>query len=36
MIRTGLETVRTTGRAAQGVHIMNLKGGDRLAGTVVI
>jgi len=36
MIRTKLETVRTTGRAAQGVHIMNLKGGDRLAGTVVI
>ena len=36
MIRTELGTVRTTGRAAQGVHIMNLKGGDRLAGTVVI
>jgi DNA gyrase subunit A len=36
MIRTELGTVRTTGRAAQGVHIMNLKSGDRLAGTVVI
>jgi DNA gyrase subunit A len=36
MIRTELGTVRTTGRAAQGVRIMNLKGGDRLAGTVVI
>jgi DNA gyrase subunit A len=36
MIRTEIGTVRTTGRAAQGVRIMNLKGGDRLAGTVVI
>jgi len=36
MIRTELGTVRTTGRAAQGVHIMNLKSGDRLAGTVII
>jgi DNA gyrase subunit A len=36
MIRTKLEGVRTTGRAAQGVKIMNLKGGDRLAGTVII
>jgi len=36
MIRTELSTVRTTGRSAQGVHIMNLKGGDRVAGTVVI
>ncbi len=36
MIRTELGTVRTTGRAAQGVRIMNLKPGDRLAGTVVI
>ena len=36
MIRTELKTVRETGRAAQGVHIMNLKGGDRLAATVVI
>ncbi len=36
MIRTELKAVRTTGRAAQGVHIMNLKSGDRLAGTVVI
>ncbi len=36
MIRTELKTVRTTGRSAQGVHIMNLKSGDRLAGTVVM
>ncbi len=36
MIRTELGTVRKTGRAAQGVRIMNLKPGDRLAGTVVI
>ena len=36
MIRTEIETVRTTGRSAQGVRIMNLKPGDRLAGTVVI
>ena len=36
MIRTELSTVRKTGRSAQGVHIMNLKDGDRLAGTVVI
>ena len=36
MIRTDLSTVRTTGRSAQGVRIMDLKPGDRLAGTVVI
>ncbi len=36
MIRTHIDTVRTTGRAAQGVRIMNLKSGDRLAGTIVI
>jgi DNA gyrase subunit A len=36
MIRTQLATVRMTGRAAQGVRIMNLKSGDRLAGTIVI
>jgi DNA gyrase subunit A len=36
MIRTELSTVRKTGRSAQGVHIMNLKSGDRVAGTVVI
>jgi DNA gyrase subunit A len=36
MIRTELKAVRTTGRAAQGVRIMNLKGGDRLAGTIVM
>lgn len=36
MIRTSLESVRATGRSAQGVKIMNLKAGDRLAGTVII
>jgi DNA gyrase subunit A len=36
MIRTELSTVRTTGRSAQGVRIMDLKSGDRVAGTVVI
>jgi len=36
MIRTELATVRKTGRSAQGVHIMDLKSGDRVAGTVVI
>ena len=36
MIRTDLGTVRGTGRSAQGVRIMNLKSGDRLAGTVVV
>ncbi|MGD1003725.1 MAG: DNA gyrase subunit A [Minisyncoccia bacterium] len=36
MIRTELRTVRKTGRSAQGVHIMDLKSGDRVAGTVVI
>ncbi|MFA6354695.1 MAG: DNA gyrase subunit A [Candidatus Paceibacterota bacterium] len=36
IIRTPLKSVRNTGRAAQGVKIMNLKSGDRLAGVVVI
>jgi DNA gyrase subunit A len=36
MIRTEVATVRHTGRSAQGVRIMNLKDGDRVAGTVVI
>jgi len=36
IIRTGLQSVRSTGRAAQGVRIMNLKAGDRLAGVVII
>ncbi|MEK9180295.1 MAG: DNA gyrase subunit A [Patescibacteria group bacterium] len=36
MIRTKLATVRTTGRDAQGVRIMNVKAGDKLAGTVII
>ncbi len=36
MIRTEIGTIRETGRAAQGVRIMNLKPGDRIAGTLVI
>jgi len=36
IIRTVLASVRTTGRAAQGVRIMNLKPGDRLIGIVLI
>lgn len=36
VIRTSLGGVRDTGRAAQGVRIMNLKSGDKLAGVVVI
>ena len=36
VIRTKLESVRLTGRAAQGVRIMNLKSGDHLVGVVAI
>ncbi|HEY4525629.1 MAG TPA: DNA gyrase subunit A [Candidatus Paceibacterota bacterium] len=36
VIRTGLDSVRTTGRSAQGVRIMTLHSGDRLAGIIVI
>ncbi len=36
VIRTELKSVRLTGRSAQGVRIMNLRPGDRLAGMVVI
>ncbi|MFH0890421.1 MAG: DNA gyrase subunit A [Candidatus Liptonbacteria bacterium] len=36
VIRTKLESVRTTGRSAQGVRIMTLHSADRLAGLVVI
>ena len=36
MIRTELGTVRKTGRSAQGVRIMDLKNGDRIAGTIVM
>jgi len=36
MIRTELGTVRMTGRSAQGVRIMNLNEGDRVAGTIVV
>ncbi len=36
VIRTELQSVRQTGRAAQGVRIMNLNSGDRVAGVVII
>ena len=36
IIRTDLGSVRTTGRAAQGVRIMMLHAGDRIAGIAVI
>ncbi len=36
VIRTELSSVRETGRSAQGVRIMNLRVGDKLAGVVVI
>lgn len=36
VIRTELSSVRTAGRATQGVRIMNLKPGDHLAGIAVI
>lgn len=36
VIRTKLSEVRMTGRSAQGVRIMNLKSGDKLAGIVAI
>lgn len=36
VIRTGLSGIRLTGRSAQGVRIMNLKSGDKLAGVIVI
>jgi DNA gyrase subunit A len=36
IIRTDLNSVRTTGRAAQGVRIMTIRAGDRIAGIAVI
>ena len=36
VIRTALQSVRQTGRSAQGVRIMNLRSGDRLAGVIII
>jgi len=36
MLRTELKSVRGTGRAAQGVRIMRLKAGDKIAGTVCL
>lgn len=36
VIRTDLQSVRTTGRSAQGVKLMTLKTGDRIAGIVLI
>lgn len=36
VIRTNLESVRMTGRSAQGVRIMNVKDGDKLAAIVIV
>lgn len=36
VIRTELKEVRKTGRSAQGVRIMNLKAGDRLAAILIL
>ena len=36
VIRTKIKDIRKTGRSAQGVRIMTLKSGDKLAGTVVL
>ena len=36
VIRTTLASVRETGRSAQGVRIMTVRSGDRLAGVVII
>lgn len=36
VIKTKIKDIRKTGRAAQGVRIMTLKSGDKLAGTVVL
>jgi DNA gyrase subunit A len=36
VIRTDLESVRMTGRSAQGVRIMNVKDGDKLAAVVIV
>lgn len=36
VIRTDLKSVRMTGRSAQGVRIMNVKGGDKLAAIVIV
>ncbi|MCL5733160.1 MAG: DNA gyrase subunit A [Patescibacteria group bacterium] len=36
ILRTQLSSIRTTGRAAQGVRIMNLEANDRLIGVVLI
>jgi len=36
ILRTGLKSVRSTGRSAQGVRIMRLASGDKIAGTVCL
>jgi DNA gyrase subunit A len=36
IIRTQLESVRTSGRATQGVRIMNLKQGDKVVGIICL
>ncbi len=36
IIRIGTEQIRQSGRNAQGVHLLNLEGGDRVAAAVVL
>ncbi len=36
ILKTSLKSVRLSGRATQGVRIMRLKSGDKIAGTIVI
>lgn len=36
ILKTGLKSVRSTGRSAQGVRIMRLASGDKIAGTVCL
>ncbi len=36
ILRTSLRSIRKSGRATQGVRIMKLKPGDKIAGTIVI
>ena len=36
VIRTSIESVSTLGRATQGVRVMKLDGGDKLASVVVV
>ncbi len=36
ILRTEIKSIRKTGRSAQGVSIMRLKPGDKIAGTVCL